>query len=136
MDSFIKWPQGTVKLQFLGGLGVRQKRIEAAIIAEDNQIQIASLKDLFGTKLNTIQHRAESKDYIDIDALIQSGLSLELGLGCASAIFGKSFDPATSLRALCSYRDGDLKELDDKIKQRLIQVASKVDKIPVVTPLN
>lgn len=84
------------------------------------------------TKLNTIQHRAECKDYIDIDALIQSGLSLEKGLGCAVAVYGKLFDPASSLRALCSYRDGDLNELDLTIQRRLCVSARSVESIPSV----
>ena len=122
-------PEGPVKIQFLAGLGARQKRIESPRIAEENKIQIASLRDLFATKLNTIQSRAECKDYIDIDALIQSGISLEEGLRCAVAVYGKRFDPATSLRALCSYRDGDLLELNPAVQQRLSHLAKSVDVI-------
>ena len=136
IDCIIDFPEGAVKLQFLAGLGGRQKRISPPFVAEDNQLQIASLKDLFATKLNTIQHRAECKDYIDIDAIINSGISLAEGLGCAIAVFGKSFDPATSLRALCSYRDGDLGELKDEIKKRLSSEAAAVEKIPNVMPLD
>ena len=136
LDCFIQWPEGNIKLQFLAGLGERQKRIESPFLAPDNQVKIASLRDLFATKLNTIQHRAECKDYIDIDALIKSGLSLEEGLGCAKAIYGVSFDPATSLRALCSYHDGDLKEIDKNIKDRLLKAAGKVENIPTIKPIN
>ena len=129
VDSIIELPDGSVKLQFLAGLGTRQKRLLPPIIANDNQLQIASLRDLFATKLNTIQHRAECKDYIDIDALINSGLTLEQGLADAMIVFGKRFDIATSLRALCSYRDGDLPELDKAIRQRLTKYASSVENI-------
>lgn len=55
--------------------------------------------------------RAESKDYIDIAALLKSGITIAEGLACARAIYGKNFDPRTSLRALCSYRDGNLPQL-------------------------
>lgn len=95
LDSIIELPEGSVKLQFLTGLGKRQTRLFPPVIAQDNQLQIASLRDLFATKLNTIQHRAECKDYIDIDALIRSGLKLEQGLIDAVAVFGKKFDAAT-----------------------------------------
>ena len=132
LDCIIEFPEGSVKIQFLCGLEKRQRRIDPVLIASDNQLQLASLNDLFGTKLNTIQRRAECKDYIDIDAMINSGISLEQGLGYASAIYGSKFDPASSLRALCSYRDGDLPELDKKIQQRLCKVARKVEKIPVI----
>lgn len=70
INCIIDFPEGTVKLQFLAGLGSRQKRVAAPMIAKDNQLQIASLKDLLAIKLNTIQHRAECKDYIDIDAIL------------------------------------------------------------------
>lgn len=135
IDCIVDFLEGPIKLQFLAGLGNRQKRVAAPLTAKDNQLKIASLKDLFATKLNTIQHRAECKDYIDIDAIIKSGLSLEEGLGCAVAVYGKSFDPASSLRALCSYRDGDLNELKNEIKERLSTHAAAVEKIPGITPL-
>lgn len=136
IDSFIDFPDGSVKIQFLAGLKDRQKRINPPLVAPDNGLKIASLKDLMATKLNTIQHRAECKDYIDIDALIQSGLALDEGLGCAAAIYGKSFDPASSLRALCSYRDGDLKELPAKIQKHLCTSARAVENIPLIHPYN
>ena len=130
IDSFIELPEGMVKLQFLCGLGQRQKRIAPFTMAKDNNIQIASLYDLFATKLNTIQHRAQCKDYLDIHALINSGITLEQGLACAIAVYGTSFDPASSLRALCSYRDGDLTELDMLIQRQLSTLAVAIEKIP------
>jgi predicted nucleotidyltransferase component of viral defense system len=63
IDSFIELPEGVVKLQFLAGLSNRQKRVDPPLIAKDNQVRIASLRDLLATKLNTIQQRAECKDY-------------------------------------------------------------------------
>lgn len=132
IDSFIDLPDGSVKIQFLGGLKERQKRVNPPLISTDNGLKIASLQDLMATKLNTIQRRAEYKDYIDIDALVHFGLTLEEGLGSAVAIYGKSFDPASSLRALCSYRDGDLQELDKKIQKHLCSLARAVEDIPHV----
>ena len=129
INCLFTYPEGPVKIQFLGGLGGRQKRMDPPLIAKENQIQIASLRDLFATKLNTIQSRAQCKDYIDIDALIQSGIRLEEGLRYACIVYGKHFDPATSLRALCSYRDGDLPELDSPIQKRLLNAAKSVNAI-------
>ncbi|OGT53882.1 MAG: hypothetical protein A3E84_00745 [Gammaproteobacteria bacterium RIFCSPHIGHO2_12_FULL_42_13] len=133
IDCIADFPEGPVKLQFLADLAQRQKRIELPIIAKDNKLQIASLRDLFATKLNTIQHRAECKDYLDINAIIKSGISLAEGLGCAVAVYGKTFDPASSLRALCSYRDGNLNELDEEIRSYLSQQAAAVENIPVIS---
>lgn len=132
LNCIIEMKEGDVKLQFLAGLGDRQGRIEGPHQSEDNGILIASLRDLFATKLNTIQMRAECKDYLDIAALLKNGLSLADGLGCAQAIYGPSFDPATSIRALCSFRDGDLSQLPDNIRKQLINAALKVEKIPNV----
>lgn len=111
-------------------------KLNLDISPDDNGLQIASLRDLFGTKLNTIQSRAEVKDYIDIDALIQHGLELADGLACAKAIYGPNFDAATSLRALCSFRDGDLPQLDSNLQTRLAKAATEIDDIPTVQPIS
>jgi len=79
---------GPVKLSFFGSLGI--KRAQDPDIAEENGIQIASLLDLFASKLKTVQSRAEAKDYWDIVALFDAGLSLAEGLGAAAAIYGKT----------------------------------------------
>lgn len=136
LNCFVESPQGIVKLQFLAGLENRLGKIENIIHAEGNNLQIASLRDLFGTKLNTIQARAEMKDYIDIDALMQHGLTLAEGLACAEAIYGTHYDVATSLRALCSFRDGDLPQLDNDIKDRLAHAATQIDDVPTVSPIS
>jgi hypothetical protein len=129
LNCTIRMTDGEVNLQFLADLGNRQGQIEDPIRCPDNGVYIASLRDLLATKLNTIQLRAAVKDYVDIDAMLQSGLTLEDGLACACKMYGQSFDPGTSLRALCSYRDGDLLQLPDKIKQRLTDAALKIDEI-------
>lgn len=134
IDCIADFPEGSVKLQFLANLGERQKRIAAPIVAKENQLKIASLRDLFATKLNTIQHRAECKDYLDINAIMKSGISLAEGLGCTVAVYGKIFDPASSLRALCSYRDGNLNELSKEIKNYLSLQATLVENIPIIKP--
>lgn len=136
LDCYLKNAKGGIKIQFLAGLENRQGRIEKPLVCEDNQLQVASLRDLFATKLNTIQARAEVKDYLDIHALIESGISLEMGLACARAIFGNHFDPSTSLRALCSYREGNLKEVPIKIRKQLIKLATMVEKIPTIKPIS
>lgn len=95
-------------------------------------IQIASLIDLFAIKLYAVCQRANMKDYLDIDAILNSGLTLTAGLSAASALFGKMLDPLSCLKALCSYQDGNLDEVPDKIKERLIEQAKVIDDIPVI----
>lgn len=136
LDIIYETEEGFVKFQFLAGFGKRQARVAPILICEDNQLQVASLRDLFATKLNTIQSRAEIKDYFDIDALLLNNFDLAEALGSAKAIFGPTFDPGTSLRALCSFRDGDLPELDKKIQQRLIKAAAAVKAIPIINPIS
>jgi hypothetical protein len=55
------------------------KRAQDPDIAEENGIPIASLLDLFASKLKTVQSRA--KDYRDIVAAFDAGMSLAEGLG-------------------------------------------------------
>ena len=95
------------------------------MVSKNNGILFASPKDFLATKLNTIQRIAEKKDYVDTDAILSSGTSLTNGLAYAKAIYGPSFDSGTSLRALCSFRDGNLMELSESVKQRLRDAAKK-----------
>ncbi len=55
---------GPVKLSFFGSLGM--KHVQDPDIVEENAIQVASMLDLFASKLKTVQSRAEAKDYRDI----------------------------------------------------------------------
>jgi hypothetical protein len=123
---------GPVKLSFFGSLGI--KRAQDPDIAEENGIQIASLLDLFASKLKTVQSRAEAKDYWDIVALFDAGLSLAEGLGAAAAIYGKNFNGALSLKALTFFEDGDLPSLTPAIQKRLLAAATSVSlkEIPLI----
>ena len=66
---------GPVKISFFGALSLGQ--IEPPDLVANNNVAIASLRDLMGTKCATIPQRAEMKDYLDIDGLISSaGINL------------------------------------------------------------
>jgi Nucleotidyl transferase AbiEii toxin, Type IV TA system len=67
------------------------------------------LEDLLATKLKTILDRAEAKDYIDIAALLRAGVSLERALAGFAQMFNG--EPATVLRAIGYFEDGDVHEL-------------------------
>ena len=123
---------GPVKLSFFGSLGI--KRAQDPDIAEENGIQIASLLDLLASKLRTVQSRAEAKDYRDIVASFDAGLSLAEGLGAAAAIYGKNFNGALSLKALTYFEDGDLPSLTSAVQKRLLETATSVNlkELPVV----
>ncbi len=123
---------GPVKLSFFGSLGIN--RVQDPDIAEENGVQIASLLDLLASKLNTVQSRAEAKDYHDILATFDAGLSLAEGLAAAASIYGKQFNGALSLKALTYFEDGDLPGLPAAMQKRLLEAATSVNlrELPIV----
>jgi Nucleotidyl transferase AbiEii toxin, Type IV TA system len=124
---------GPVQVSFFGV--PKLKQVRAAHIAADNGIKVASLMDLAGTKASVIQMRAEAKDYIDIDALMRLGeISLPTALACAKKIYGVSFNPEITLKALSYFEDEGVKELADDLKLRLSAAAREVDleRLPTV----
>lgn len=119
-----------IRFQFLNRLHAHHVKPP---IREAGQPSICALEDSLAVKLSGICHRAFIKDYVDIDAMLQQGLSLEAGLGAARALFGNLFDPVSALKALCTYRDGNLSEIETSLKERLIAQAVSVESIPQVT---
>jgi hypothetical protein len=97
-------------------------------------IHVASLLDLAGTKVAVVQKRAQERDYIDIDALIQHGIDLPTALAAARVVHGRSFNPIITLKAL-SYFD-DVPTLADAVRERLLAAVSAVDPthLPTLTP--
>jgi len=128
--------KGPIKVSFFGVPGIR--RLRAPHRAPDNGLQIASLFDLAGTKAAVVQQRAEAKDYRDIDALLQDGrIDLSMALACARAIYGPTFNPQITLKALSFFGDGNLSRLPQEVQDRLAKAARDVDldKLPKIAPL-
>jgi len=97
-------------------------------VVEANNMRVASMIDLAGTKASVVQVRAESKDYVDIDALMRFGnISLPTALSAAQKIYGSAFNPEITLKALSYFDDGNLRELPDELKHRLAVAAREVD---------
>ena len=86
---------------------------------------MASLVDLAGMKVSVIQKRAEWKDYRDIVALLDHGISLELALSAGKAIYQDQFNPQITLKAL-SYFD-DVNGITEPIKKRIQDAVRNVD---------
>jgi hypothetical protein len=124
---------GPVKLSFFGSLGI--KRVQDPDIVEENGVQIASMLDLFASKLKTIQVRAEAKDYRDIVGALNAGLTLAEGLSAAVAIYGREFNGALSLKALTFFEDGDLPRLTPETRKKLLGAATSVNlkQLPLVS---
>ncbi|NNN21234.1 MAG: nucleotidyl transferase AbiEii/AbiGii toxin family protein [Acidimicrobiales bacterium] len=118
------------KVSFFGGIGFG--RVGEPDLTDDGILCVASLDDLLATKLAVILQRPKAKDYMDIAAMLISGLNLAYGMASAQALYGNNFQPSTSLKALVYYEDGDLFTLDDKHKKILISAVSAVRQIPQV----
>ncbi len=117
---------GPVQVSFFGVPKLR--RIEAPLIADDNGLAVASLMDLAGMKAAVMQRRAEAKDYLDIDAIIRLGkIELPMALAAGRAIYGPSFNPELTLKALSFYGDGNLSTLPPDVQDRLAAAVKAVD---------
>jgi hypothetical protein len=115
-----------VKVSFFGV--PKLPRLVPPHVAKDNGLKIASLLDLAGTKASVLQVRAEARDYIDMDALIQIGrVSLPFALAAGEKLYGSSFNPEITLKALSYFDDGNLRELPTDMKFRLAAAVQGVD---------
>ena len=123
---------GPVSVSFFGGLGLA--RVSSPDTADDNGVQVASLLDVAGCKMAVVQRRAEAKDYLDIAALLESGITLPKALAAAKAIYGDQFEPTTTLRALSYFADGDLPKLPASMQNalRTAAIGVKLDELPVL----
>jgi hypothetical protein len=124
---------GVVKLSFFGRPEI--PRLAPPLVSPDNGLQVASLLDLGGTKASVVQMRAEAKDYIDIDAMLTDGrIDLPTALAAGRAIYGTQFNPQSTLKALSSFEDGNLRRLTQPVKDRLAKAARDVDldRLPVI----
>jgi hypothetical protein len=121
---------GAVKMQFLGGLLIG--RVEPCQEPNGCGIWVASLLDVAASKMKVIPVRSEQKDYIDVYALLEHGLDLPTMLAAAKLVYGPSFNPVLSLKALSYF--GDVPELPESMQKGLSQAAAAVDltKLPVI----
>jgi hypothetical protein len=122
---------GAVLVSFFGGLGLGQ-------VAERDQVKgmalyVASLLDIAGTKMAVVQKRAEAKDYLDIDALLRHGVDLATALAAGSVVYGRSFNPLITLKALSFFDDVPM--LSGEVRERLGAAVAGVDvtKLPALT---
>jgi hypothetical protein len=98
----------------------------------DGVLCVASLIDLLATKLKVILQRIESKDYVDLAAILQAGVRLEDGLAAARALYGPSFQPSEAMKALTYFEGGDLSQLGADARKTLTSAVAVVRHIPIV----
>jgi len=126
---------GPVKVSFFGGLNLR--RVQDPESTEGPGILVASLLDLAATKVKVVQDRAEVKDYQDVDRLVSEAIDLSQALAAARAVYGPTFNPLLSLKALSYFGDGDLRSLPEAVRSRLLAAVRAVDlgRLPDLHPL-
>jgi hypothetical protein len=124
--------EGPVLVSFFGGLGLGQAGPRDQ--AQGRTLYVASLLDLAGTKVAVVQKRAEAKDYLDVDELLQHGIDLPTALAAGRILYGRSFNPMITLKAL-SFFD-DVPTLPAEVRQRLSAAVEAVDMagLPALTP--
>lgn len=116
--------RGLVKVSFFGGLTFG--RIAEPEQTADGILRVASLPDLYATKLNALYQRAEARDYLDIHALLQSGLSLADGLRFTKQVYGPDFNTLLPLQALCYFQEPSLRDLPEPVKASLVKAVQSV----------
>jgi hypothetical protein len=122
--------QFPVKLSFFGAITFG--RVGEPEWTNDGIAQVASLEDLLATKVKVLLQRVESKDYLDVAALLGNGVSLARGLASARSLFGPAFQPSECLKALVYFEGGDLNSLSETTRHQLIYAASAVGDLPRV----
>jgi hypothetical protein len=124
--------QGRVQISFFGGLDLQ--RVHDPNTSAGNGVRVASLLDLAGCKAGTVQQRAVAKDYADIAAIIKAGVNLQTTLAAGRAVYGHRFDPGITLRALTTFDEGNLRQVDALTKKELLVAVSMVrlEEIPVL----
>jgi len=119
-----------VKISFFGGIGFGRVGIPES--TPDGVLWVASLEDLMATKVKTILQRVSAKDYTDIAAMAKVGVSLVKGLAAAREMFGESFQPSESLKAMIYFKGGDLHLLKPETKETLAKAVSEIRELPQV----
>lgn len=125
LDVSVPFSTGEVKVSFFGGIGFG--RVSQPDLA-DNGIEVAGALDLLAIKLKVLLQRVEAKDYVDIDVLLRSGLSLSEGLSAAAALFPLAMNPIDAAKALAWFKDGHLEtRLPEGTKRALTLASSSID---------
>jgi Nucleotidyl transferase AbiEii toxin, Type IV TA system len=120
-----------VKISFFG---LSLRRVKNPDLTGDGVARVASLLDIAACKMAVVQSRSESKDYLDVAALLKNGVSLADALGAAQAVYGGQFNPLITLKALSYFGDGDLTALPEAVKQSL-RAAAATNEVSHFEPL-
>jgi len=113
--------EAAVKISFFGGLGLTV--LERPDRPDPDGIVVASLRDLAGAKAKVINQRVELKDYEDIAALLDAGMTLPEIVAAAVAIFPGQVDYATTVSAITYFEDSEAGQFPGLLKKKLRSAA-------------
>ena len=106
-----------VKVSFFGDIDTG--RVGDPEQTEDSVLRVASLLDLFGTKLKVLLQRVAARDYFDLAAILRAGVPLKDGLGAATTLYGQQFPPTDAVKALSYFVEGDAANVDSATQRFL-----------------
>jgi len=118
-------PPDPVKVSFFGDIGFG--RVGNPDQTADGVLAVASLLDLFGTKLKVLLQRVAARDYLDLAEILRVGIPLQDGLGAAVALYGNEFPPTDAVKALAYYEEAVAGQVDGATRRFLTQQASRWD---------
>ena len=110
-----------VKVSFFGGIDIG--RVGHPERTDDGVLQVASMLDLFATKLKVLLQRVAVRDYVDLAAILRTGVCLEDGLGAAVALYGNAFPPVEAVKTLVCF-EGDAASLAAADRELLNRTAA------------
>jgi Nucleotidyl transferase AbiEii toxin, Type IV TA system len=102
----------------------------------DSGVPVASLLDLAATKIKVLLQLVEAKDYLDLAAVLRSGLALENVLGAARSLFGDAFNPLMAKKTLAWFEGEGLEAVDQQARALLTQAALRDLPVPLVERLS
>ena len=121
-----------VKLSFFGGIDIG--RVGVPDRTDDDVIWVASMLDLLATKLKVLLQRVSARDYVDIAAILESGVSLADGLGAAVALYRGQFPPMDAVKALGYFAEGDAVNVEVSVRDVLIRHTQAWDRTVSALP--
>ena len=124
-----------VMISFFGGISIG--RVGNSDLTEDNVACVASINDLFGTKLAALFSRIANKDYIDIAELLSNNIHLEEGISSLITLY-PDLPCNYVLSTLTYFDDIKLSNLSENIKKIIIQAVhhvdiNKINKKPIIS---
>lgn len=121
-----------VKLSFFGGIDIG--RVGVPDRTDDDVIWVASMLDLLATKLKVLLQRVSARDYVDIAAILESGVSLADGLGAAVALYQGQFPPMDAVKALGYFAEADAVNVEASARDVLIRHTQAWDRtVPAIS---